>query len=197
MPPRAGTHLYREVAQRQAAFHREGAHSLAGILHEIARSAAGGHLHHHVERQVFGGDAAAELPVHGDTHGLGSRLKDALRGEHHLHFTGSDAESHSTHCPVCRGVRIATDDGHARQGQSLLRPHYMDNAVARVHHAEVCQSKVTSIASQSIYLRPTALAQSFKSLRAGHLVAIEAVNIELYRAILHLLHHVGVPNLVK
>ena len=104
----------------------------------------------------------------------------------------------------------------------------MDNAVTGIHHAEVRQSKVTSIASQSIYLRPrhsildrfvlimrrsvvirhtinmvgpetldTALAQSFKSLRAGHLVAIEAVNIELYRAILHLLNHVGVPNLVK
>ena len=40
-------------------------------------------------------------------------------------------------------------------------------------------------------------AHTFKSLRTGHLMAIESVDIELSGTIFHLLHHVGIPNLIK
>ena len=39
--------------------------------------------------------------------------------------------------------------------------------------------------------------QTFESLRTGYLVAIEAVNVKLCRAILHLLYHVGIPYFIK
>ena len=39
--------------------------------------------------------------------------------------------------------------------------------------------------------------QTLESLRTGHLVAVEAVNVKLCRAVLHLLYHVGVPYFIK
>ena len=43
----------------------------------------------------------------------------------------------------------------------------------------------------------SAAAHSLESLRAGHLVSIEAVNIELVGTVFHVLHHVLVPDFVK
>ena len=37
----------------------------------------------------------------------------------------------------------------------------------------------------------------FESLRAGHLMAIKAVNIKLCRSVLDDIHHVRIPNLVN
>ena len=127
-----------------------------------------------------------------------------------------------------RGVRVATDDGHPRQGESAFGSHHVDDAVLGVHHAEVGQPKLLGVACQGIHLRLThgvidgfilivggrvmvghtvdflgtealqsPFAHPFEGLRTGHLVAIEAVDIELCGTILYLLNHVGVPNLIK
>ena len=55
---------------------------------------------------------------------------------------------------MCRGVRVATNDGHTRQTQTLLGTYYMDNAVIRRHHAIMRQSEIGCILRQHIYLIP-------------------------------------------
>ena len=57
--PTTGTHLNREVAEGETSLHRETAYGLAGILHKISRSTAGGHLRHHVEGYILGGHSFA------------------------------------------------------------------------------------------------------------------------------------------
>ena len=126
------------------------------------------------------------------------------------------------------GVRVATDDGHARQRQAALGTNDVDDAVLGVHHAEVRQAEVLSVLSQSIYLSARhgvfyrfvlvvrrrimvghaidvvgaetpqpAPPHALEGLRTGDLVAVEAVDVELCGAVLHLLHHVGVPDFVE
>ena len=148
----AGSHLYREIAERQATFHRHGFHHIACILNEIAGSAAGGELGHQVERHILGRDALAQCSVDSDAHRLGFLLKDALRGHHHLHLGSADAKGHSPHRAVGGGMRIATDDGHTRQRQSLLGTYYMDDTIILRHHAEMRQSEIGRIPGQHIHL---------------------------------------------
>ena len=50
------------------------------------------------------------------------------------------------------GVGVATDDGHTRQGESLLRTYHVDDAIILRHHAIMRQSEVGGILCQRIHL---------------------------------------------
>ena len=149
----ARTHLYTEITQSEASFHRQTAHSLSGILHKVARSTAGCHFGHHIERHILGSDALAQPAVHRNTHRFGTRLKDTLRSQHHLHLACADAESHRPHGAMSRSMRITAHNRHTRQSQSAFRTHHMDNAVFLIHHAEMLQTEIFRILSQRIHLR--------------------------------------------
>ena len=149
----ARTHFYAEVAQRKASFHGQAAHRLSGILHKVARSAAGSHFGHHIERHIFGGHPFTQFAVYGDAHRFGTGLQNTLRSHHHLHFARTDAESHRPHCAVSGRMRVTAYNRHARQGQPPFRTHHMDNAVLLVHHAEMLQSKIFRILGKRIHLR--------------------------------------------
>ena len=71
-------------------------------------------MRHQIEGDILGSDTLAECTVDGDPHRLGFLLEDTLRGHHHLHLRGTDTKGHSTQSPMCRGVGVATDDGHSR-----------------------------------------------------------------------------------
>ena len=224
----ACTHFDAEVAQRQAAFHRQTADSLAGIFHKITRGTAGRHLRHHIESEVLGCHSLAQPAVHGDAHRLGPCLEDALRSQYHLHLTGTDTKGYGTHGSVGRRMGVSTYDGHPRQGQAAFGPYDVDDAVLGIHHPEMCQPEFLGIPCQRVYLlaryrvldgfvlvvrrrimvrhtenlfRTEAAEppcpQALESLRTGHLMAVEAVDIKLCGTIFHLLHHVGVPDLIK
>ncbi len=58
-------------------------------------------------------------------------LRQALRGQHVLHFAGADAEGQRTESPVRAGVAVAADDGLAGLGQSQLRPDHVHDPLPR------------------------------------------------------------------
>ena len=63
-------------------------------------------------------------------------LAQRLGGQHVLHFGGADPERDRTERAVRRGVRVAADDGHARQNNALLRPDDVNHALAVVAERE-------------------------------------------------------------
>ena len=60
----------------------------------------------------------------------------------------------SPECAVGRGVAVAADDGHARLGTALLRPHDVNDAVARIAHLEDFDPGARHIALQRLELQP-------------------------------------------
>src|SRR5690606_42124668 len=54
-------------------------------------------------------------------HVLRLALDQRLRGQHVLHFGGADAVRQRTESTVGGGVTVAAHDGHAWQGEALLR----------------------------------------------------------------------------
>ena len=148
----AGAHFNGKVAKRQPAFHGQGPDSGTGILHEVARRAAGGELAHQEQRHVLGGHTPSEGALDADPHRFGLLLQDALRGHDHFHFGRADAERHGAHSTMRRCMRVAADDGHARQGQALLRSHDVDDAVVRVHHPVVREPELGGVGREGVHL---------------------------------------------
>ena len=148
----ACAHFDGEVAQGEAAFHGEVAHYFSGIFNEVSGGAAGRDFRHQIEGHVFGGDASAQAAVHGDAHGLGFLLQDALRGQDHFYFARADAEGYGAHGSVGGGVGVAAHDGHAGQGESFLRTYDVNDAVVLVHHAVVFQAELVGVFLQGVYL---------------------------------------------
>ena len=71
-----------------------------------------------------------------DAHVLGLVLDQRLGGEHVLDLGGADAVGERAEGAVGRGVAVAADDGRARQGEALLRPDDVDDALALVELVE-------------------------------------------------------------
>jgi hypothetical protein len=81
---------------------------------------------HHILRRD-----ARRAPIDADQHGLRLLLHQALRGHHVLDFRGTDAVRQAGEGAVRRGVRVAADDGHARQRGAVLRADHVHDALAR------------------------------------------------------------------
>ena len=54
-----------------------------------------------------------------------------------LDLRGANAKGQAGQGPMCAGVRIATDNRHARQGGALLGADHMDDALAVIAQAEI------------------------------------------------------------
>ncbi|MNQ86901.1 hypothetical protein D3C85_1021070 [compost metagenome] len=54
---------------------------------------------------------------------------------------------------VGRGVRVAADHGHARQGRALLRADHMDDALAHVVHLEFEDAEVVAVLVEGLHLQ--------------------------------------------
>lgn len=125
-------------------------------------------------------------------------------------------------------MTVTTDDGHARQRQSLLGTDDMDDTIVLSVHLKLGQSELITVLVERVnletshgisdrlvlvmglnvmvgheevllraeHLKP-AFAQTVKSLRGGHLMAIEPVDIKLGRTVLYNLHNVPVPDFIK
>ena len=137
--PRARARLDRHVADRHAAFHRQRTDGAAAELHRVAGAAGSADPADDGEHDVLGGDAAAELTVDPDQHGLRLLLQQALGGEHVLDLGGADAVRQTAEGTVRGGVRIAADNGHAGQRGAVLRTDDMHDALARILEREVGQ----------------------------------------------------------
>jgi len=83
------------IANGHAAVHRKGADRFTAIFRDVAGTAADANFSDNGENEVFGGDALGTLAVNENMERLAPRLHQALRGEHVLHFAGTDAERKS------------------------------------------------------------------------------------------------------
>ena len=82
------------------------------------------------------------------------RCSRCLRRQNMLHFRGADAEGQRAHRAMGGGVRIAANDGHARQGNPLLRPHDMHNALTRIQQRKIGNPELRHIALERFDLQP-------------------------------------------
>ena len=87
---------------------------------------------------------------------------------------------------VCRVLRQRV---HLR-----LRYRILDGLVLIVRRRVMIGHAVDLLRTEA--LQPSG-PHAFERLWRGHLVTVQTVDIELCRSVLHLLHHVPVPNLIK
>ncbi len=149
----AGAALDRHVADRHAAFHRQRPDRLAGIFDHVAGAAGGADLADDGEDDVLGGHPLGGVAVDGDAHVLGLALDQRLGGEHVLDLRGADAVRQRAEGAMGRGVAVAAHDRHARQGEALLRPDDVDDALALVELVEIFDAEVLGVLGQRLDLQ--------------------------------------------
>ena len=150
----AGAGLDGHVAQRHAAFHRQRPHGRAGELDGVARAAGGADPADDGEDDVLGGHAVAEGALDLDQHRFRLALHQALGGQRVFDLGGADAERQRAKGAVRGGVRIAADDGHARQGGALLGTHHVHHALTFVAHGVFGDAEFGAVAVQGFDLQP-------------------------------------------
>ena len=138
----AGAALDRHVADGHAPFHGQRLDRLAGIFDDMAGAAGGADLADDGEDDVLGGDAVGQLAVDAHPHVLGLVLDQRLGGEHMLDLGGADAVRQRAEGAVGRGVAVAADDGRAGQGEALLRPDDVDDALALVELVVIFDAEI-------------------------------------------------------
>ena len=148
------SHLDGEIAKRKPALHRQPPDSRTCIFHKITGGAACRHFRHHVESKILSRYPFAQFTVYGDAHRFRARLQYTLGSQNHFHLTRADAESDRPQSAVSGRMRISANDRHARQSQSTLRTHHMDDSVLRVHHPVMSQAEFFGILLQRIHLSP-------------------------------------------
>ena len=68
---------------------------------------------------------------------------------------GADAEGERAQAAMGRGVAVAADQRRARQGQALLRPDDMDDAVAVLADVEQAHARLGGVGAQAAQQRRT------------------------------------------
>ena len=125
------------VADRHPAFHGKRVDGGAGVFDGVARPAGGADLADNRQDDVLAADPEADPAGDVDTHHLRFALPQGLGRHDVLDLGRADAEGDAAERPVRGGVRIAADQGEARQGDALFGADHMDDAVAVVGHAEM------------------------------------------------------------
>ena len=69
-----------------------------------------------------------------------------------LNLRGADAVRQCTKCAVGGGMRVAADNGHARQGCALLRADNVNDALTHVIHLEFEDAEVVTVLIQGFHL---------------------------------------------
>src|SRR5690606_16799267 len=67
-------------------------------------------------------------------------------------FGGADAVGERSEGAMCRGVAVAADDRHARQGKALFRPDDVDDALALVLLRVVLHAEVVGVLGERLHL---------------------------------------------
>jgi len=149
---RARARLDAHVAQRHAAFHREGAHRIAAKLDDVTRAATGAEVRDDREREILRADAVRGHALERDGHGLGALLGEGLGREHVLHLARADAEGQGAECAVGGGVRVTTDDGHPRLGHAEFGSDDVDDSLVLVAAREQGDAELSAVLVQRLEL---------------------------------------------
>ena len=95
---------------------------------------------------------SAKRAVDLDPHVLGLGLDQGLGREHMLDLGGADAVGERAEGAVGRGVAVAADDRRARQGEALLRPDDVDDALARIELVVIFDAEFARVPGQLLDL---------------------------------------------
>lgn len=66
-----------------------------------------------------------------------------------LNLAGTDAKGQGAKGTVCGSMAVTADDGGAGEGEALLGSNDMDNSLALVAQAEICQTKLLDVVLES------------------------------------------------
>ncbi|MNS58221.1 hypothetical protein D3C72_911330 [compost metagenome] len=153
------THLDRHVAQGHTAFHAQCTDSIAAKLHHVTGSACAAGFTDNRQHDIFRGDTCRRLTFDFDFHGFRAALFQGLRRQNVLDFGGSDTKRQRTERAVRGGMGVAADDGHSRQGDALLRTHYVDDALIRVVQIVQLNAEGVAVLNQLLHLDTRHLAR--------------------------------------
>ena len=106
----------------------------ARIFDGVADAAIGADPRDQREDDVLDGDARPQRAGEVDAHGLLLALAQRLRREYAFALAGADAEGNGAEGAMRRGMAVAADQRHARQGEAEFRADDVHDAVAIVLH---------------------------------------------------------------
>ena len=147
-----GAHFDGHIADGHAGFHGEASDGGAGVFNKVAGSAGSRDQGNDVQDNVFGKHPFVEIAFHIDAHQFGFGLQQALGGQHHFHFAGTDAEGDGTEGAVCRGMAIATYHGHTRLGDAQFGADHMNDTLKRMTEPIKFDAEVSAVFFEGIYL---------------------------------------------
>ena len=102
----------------------------------MACATACAELRDDVEDDILRTNTLFELTLDVDTHTFGLRLQNTLRSKSHLYLACADTKGNTTQCSVCRGVAVATYDGHTRLCKARLRTDDVDDTIVLLADGE-------------------------------------------------------------
>ena len=142
----------RHVADRHPPFHGQRFDRRSAIFDHVAGAARRADLADDGENDVLGGDAGRKLAVDLDPHVLGLGLDQRLGGQHMLDLGGADAVGERAEGAVGRGVAVAADDRRARQGEALLGPDDVDDALPRIELVVIFDAELARVLGELLDL---------------------------------------------
>jgi hypothetical protein len=145
-----GAKLDREIADREPAFDLERANGAAGIFHGITRAPGSADLADQVQDHVLGRHARMARALEGDAQALGLALDQRLRRQHMDHLGGADAEGDGAHAAMRAGVAVAAHQQGAGQGNALLGPDDVDDALAGLTEIEELDAPALGFAAHVV-----------------------------------------------
>ena len=104
------------------------------------------------EDDVLGGHAGRKRAVDLDAHVLGLGLDQRLGREHMLDLGRADAMRERAEGAVGRGVAVAADDRRARQGETLLGPDDVHDALPPVELVVIFDAELARVPGQFLDL---------------------------------------------
>ena len=119
----------------------------------MAGAAAGAEPGDDRQRDVLGRNREPQRARHAHFHRLGLAQQQRLGGEDMFDFGRADAERQRPEGAMGRGVAVAADHGHARQGKALFRADDMDDALFGGIDGEHLHPEIAAIHRQRIELR--------------------------------------------
>ena len=138
---------------------------------DMAGAAGGAELADDGQRQILGGDAGWQRAVDADQHVLGRTLDQGLGRQHMFDLGGADAEGQRAEGAMRRGMRIAADDRRAGQGEALLGPDDMHDALADIVHAEIIDAEIGRVLFQGLDLNAALLVvDALRTVGGGHIM---------------------------
>ena len=142
---RTRTGLNRHITHRHTRLHAQPADNRTAELDDSASSTSGTNLANSVEDDVLGAHTRGELAVDLYPHVLGALCDDGLGGEDVLDLRRADAKGEGAKGAMCGGVGVAADDGRTGKGEALLGADDVDDALALVGEAKVCDAELLDV----------------------------------------------------